>query len=113
MRKPTFSNAVLTTVASITLICAPIPALAQHGGGGHGGGGGGSHGGGFSGGGGFHGGGSSGGYHGGSYGGYHGGGSGYGGGRGLEAVEACVVPCVDSRLRRLRFSGTFSYAASA
>ena len=78
MRKPTLSNALLATVASITLICIPIPAFAQHGGGGHGGG---FHGGGgYSGGG--HGGFSGGGYRGGSYGGYRGGGS--GGGRGFE-----------------------------
>jgi hypothetical protein len=78
MTIPTSLKALLAGIASFALVfvytvCAPTPALAQHGGGGHGGGGGGSHGGG--GGGGSHG--------GGSYsGGFHGGGSSYGGDRG-------------------------------
>jgi hypothetical protein len=74
MRKPTVWNALFALTALLALTAAPIPALAQHGGG-HGGGGGGGHaGGGFSG----------GGHSGGSFGGgYHGGGSSYSGGRGF------------------------------
>jgi hypothetical protein len=48
MQHPTRSHALLAGLFSLALICGPIPALAQHGGG-HGSGGG-SHGGGFSGG---------------------------------------------------------------
>ena len=74
MQNSTWSNALLAALASLALVCTPIPALAQHGGG-HGGGGGGFHGGGFSGGG-FHGG--SGGFHGGGFSGAHAGSFGYG-----------------------------------
>lgn len=74
MQNSTWSNALLAALASLALVCTPIPALAQHGGG-HGGGGGGSHGGGFSGGG-FHGG--SGGFHSGGFSGAHAGSFGYG-----------------------------------
>ena len=82
MKKSTLLKTLLVGIASLALVCLPIPAMAQHGGHGGGGGGGGHVGGG--GGGGFHGGGSSGGYHGGgSYGGSHGGYSGgYGGSHG-------------------------------
>jgi hypothetical protein len=78
MRKSTFLKTLLAGITSLTLVCAAMPAFAQHGGHGGGSGGGGFHGGG----GGFHGGGSyGGGYHGGgSYSGYRGGGSMYGGG---------------------------------
>src|ERR1035441_7690848 len=61
MRKSTLLKSLLAGIASLLLVCLPVPAFAQHGGG-HGGGGGGSHGGG------------GGGYHGGGGGGYHGGG---------------------------------------
>ena len=74
MQNSTWSNALLAALASLALVCTPVPALAQHGGG-HGGGGGGFHGGGFSGGG-FHGG--SGGFHGGGFSGAHAGSFGYG-----------------------------------
>src|ERR1700692_3019261 len=70
MRKSTFLKTLLAGITSLTLVCAAMPAFAQHGG--HGGGGGG---------GGFHGGGGGGGFpRGGSYSGYRGGGSMYGGG---------------------------------
>src|SRR6266496_4379922 len=47
MRKTTFSKLLFTFFAFVGLTCAPNPAFAQHGGGGHdGGGGGGFHGGG-------------------------------------------------------------------
>src|SRR5271154_7260456 len=74
MKHSTFLKFLFVFFALVALVCAPGPAFAQHGGGGHGGGGGGgSHGGG--GGGGFHGGGGGGGAH------YGGGGGGhYGGG---------------------------------
>jgi hypothetical protein len=74
MQNSTWRNALLAALASLALVCTPIPALAQHGGG-HAGGGGGSHGGGFSGGG-FHGG--SGGFHGGGFSGARAGSFGYG-----------------------------------
>jgi len=72
MTKSTLLKTLLAGIASFILVCAPIPALAQHGG--HAGGGGG--------GGGFHGGGGA--FHGGGYsgGGFHGAGSSYGGYRG-------------------------------
>jgi hypothetical protein len=59
MTTPTLLKAVLAGIASLTLVCASTPALAQHGGGGHGGGGGGARGGGAYSGGGARGGGSS------------------------------------------------------
>ncbi len=71
MTKPTFLKILFATVAAIAFACAPNPAYAQRGGGGHGGGGG-SHGGG----GGFHGGGGGGGFRGGGGGSFHGGGGG-------------------------------------
>lgn len=86
MKKSPLFQALFALTASVTFVCVPDPALAQHGGGGHGGGmGGGGHvggsGGGYHGGGGSYGGGYRGGY-GGAYsgGGYHGGGAHSGGG---------------------------------
>ena len=78
MKNSTFSNVFLNAIASLALICLPMPSFAQHSGGHAGGGGGGHMGGGYGGGGGFHGGGG----YGGGFGGYHGGynGGGYGGG---------------------------------
>src|ERR1019366_1593027 len=61
MRKSSLLKSLPAGLASFVLVCLPVPAFAQHGGG-HGGGGGGSHGGG------------GGGYQGGGGGGWHGGG---------------------------------------
>src|SRR5260370_13199703 len=77
MTKSTLLKTPLAGIASFILFCAPMPALAQHGG--HAGGGGG--------GGGFHGGGGGGGFHGGGGGGLHGGG--YSGGGVHGGGAAC------------------------
>ncbi|MGA9965301.1 MAG: hypothetical protein WBQ10_08860 [Terriglobales bacterium] len=78
MTRATFLRLLCAVVASVAIVCTPMPVFAQHGGG-HGGGGG-FHGGG----GGFHAGGGGGHsvYGGGYYGGYHGGGYGWHGGYG-------------------------------